>query len=159
MIKHLKFITTWGTLGVEQIDGKVAGCSLPFLATAPSQPFALLQGDDPEITEFITALFAGTHKNLPPLAPLKGTAFQQQVWQAIAAIPWGQTQTYGELAATINRPAAVRAVGTACGRNPIPLFIPCHRVIGAHGKIGGFSVGLAWKHRLLAAERGELRKS
>jgi O-6-methylguanine DNA methyltransferase len=88
----------------------------------------------------------------PPFDLSEGTAFQQAVWQAMSHIPTGQVQTYGELAAAIGKPKAVRAVGAACGANPIPVLIPCHRVIAAHGKLGGFSSGLHWKRRLLASE-------
>ena len=91
-------------------------------------------------------------ENLPSLGKLEGTAFQQAVWRAIARIPFGETQTYGELACAVGRPGACRAVANACGQNPVPLFIPCHRVVAATGKIGGFSAGLPWKTLLLASE-------
>lgn len=86
-----------------------------------------------------------------PLAP-EGTAFQQRVWGALQQIPFGETITYGELAARIGNPAAGRAVGAANGRNPIPIVIPCHRVIGAGGKLTGFGGGLEMKAWLLAHE-------
>jgi len=89
---------------------------------------------------------------LPPLDLAQGTAFQRAVWCALANIPLGQTRSYGEVAATIGRPKAVRAVGSACGANPIPLLIPCHRVLGAHHRLGGFGGGLDWKRKLLAVE-------
>ena len=90
-------------------------------------------------------------ETLPPL-DLKGTPFQKAVWQALQDIPLGQTRSYGEIARVIGRPKATRAVGGACGANPIPLLVPCHRVLAANGKIGGFSGGLDWKRRLLACE-------
>ena len=89
---------------------------------------------------------------LPPLDVVAGTAFQRDVWRAMQAVPWGKTTSYAELARRIGRPKAVRAVGGACGANPIPVFIPCHRVLAADGKLGGFSGGLDWKRTLLAAE-------
>jgi len=89
---------------------------------------------------------------LPPLDLSAGTVFQQQVWNALRRIPVGQTFSYGEVAKAIGRPKAVRAVGGACGANPIPVLIPCHRVLAAGGKIGGFSGGLDWKRTLLARE-------
>lgn len=91
-------------------------------------------------------------KDLPPLDVSRGTEFQQQVWQAMRKIGFGRTSTYGELARAIGRPKAVRAVGGACGANPIPVLIPCHRVVAGGGRLGGFSGGLDWKRRLLGAE-------
>ena len=67
-------------------------------------------------------------------------------------IPYGATQTYGELALRIGKPGASRAVGTACGRNPLPVLVPCHRVVASGGKLGGFSAGLSWKYTLLNLE-------
>lgn len=85
------------------------------------------------------------------VAALPGTEFQRQVWSAIAQIPWGRTITYKELAESVGKPKAFRAVANACGANPLPLFIPCHRVLGAHD-LGGFSAGLELKKILLLAE-------
>ena len=87
---------------------------------------------------------------------LRGTEFQCDVWNAIAKIPYGQTISYGELAATIKRPKATRAVGQATGANPVPIIIPCHRVIGTTGNLVGFGGGLPLKERLLGLERGTL---
>ncbi|UCG86388.1 MAG: methylated-DNA--[protein]-cysteine S-methyltransferase [Gemmatimonadota bacterium] len=81
-----------------------------------------------------------------------GSEFSQRVWRAVQAIPYGETITYGELARRIGNRKAVRAVGTANGRNPLPLVIPCHRVVAAGGKLGGYGGGLQLKHRLLALE-------
>jgi methylated-DNA-[protein]-cysteine S-methyltransferase len=86
----------------------------------------------------------------------EGTAFQQKVWAALQTIPYGVTITYKELAERINNPAAVRAVGSANGANPIPIVIPCHRVIGADGTLTGFGGGLALKEQLLTLEGGYL---
>jgi len=89
---------------------------------------------------------------LPPLDVSVGTAFQQRVWSALRKIGCGQTQSYGEIAQAIGKPKAVRAVGGACGANPIPVLVPCHRVLAANRKLGGFSGGLNWKRTLLARE-------
>ena len=86
-----------------------------------------------------------------PLAP-RGTPFQQSVWQALADIPFGELRSYRDIARTIGRPAAVRAVGAANGRNPLPIVVPCHRVIGSNGKLTGFAGGLEAKRRLLVLE-------
>ena len=91
-------------------------------------------------------------RHLPPLDLSAGTSFQQQVWALLRQIPPGQTRTYAELAIALQRPRAARAVGNACGANPIPLLIPCHRVLPRGGGLGGFSGPLEWKQRLLASE-------
>lgn len=88
---------------------------------------------------------------LPPLDPV-GTEFQKKVWRALRKIPLGKTRSYGDIATQIGQPRAVRAVGGACGANPIPVLVPCHRVLAANNKIGGFSGGLDWKRTLLARE-------
>jgi len=100
----------------------------------------------------LRAYFAGGRKAFDlPLAP-RGTEFQRSVWSALLEIPYGQTTTYSAIAETISRPAAVRAVGAANGANPIPIIIPCHRVIGANGSLTGFGGGLDVKRTLLALE-------
>lgn len=89
---------------------------------------------------------------LPPLDLTSGTEFQRRVWELLCAIGPGQTSTYGEIAHRLGRPGAMRAVGGACGANPVPVLVPCHRVLAANRKIGGFSGGAAWKEKLLARE-------
>lgn len=98
----------------------------------------LLQGDKPAA--------------LPPLDWRGQTEFRRQVWRVMAKIPPGKTRSYGEIAAAIGHPKASRAVGGACGANPIPVLVPCHRVLAANQKIGGFSGGREWKRRLLDRE-------
>ncbi|HET6209766.1 MAG TPA: methylated-DNA--[protein]-cysteine S-methyltransferase, partial [Jatrophihabitans sp.] len=87
-----------------------------------------------------------------------GTPFQQRVWQRLRQIPLGQTSTYGELAAEIGQPAAVRAVGMANGRNPISIIVPCHRVVGSTGALTGYAGGLAAKRWLLEHERAGVER-
>ena len=100
----------------------------------------------------LNAYFAGELRRFDlPLAP-EGTPFQREVWSALTAIPYGETVSYGGLARRLGRPAASRAVGAANGRNPIPIVVPCHRVIGADGSLTGFGGGLAIKRRLLDLE-------
>lgn len=100
----------------------------------------------------LNAYFAGqlTQFDLP-LSP-EGTAFQRAVWAQLCQIPYGQTCTYGEIAARMGRPRAARAVGMANHRNPLPILIPCHRVIGASGELTGYAGGLEKKQTLLALE-------
>ncbi|HMP84583.1 MAG TPA: methylated-DNA--[protein]-cysteine S-methyltransferase [Verrucomicrobiota bacterium] len=98
------------------------------------------------------ALMGRPPRMLPPLDLSRGTAFQQRVWAALMKIPRGQTRSYGEIARMSGNEKAARAVGGACGANPIPVFIPCHRVLAADHKLGGFSGGLEWKRQLLWRE-------
>ena len=86
---------------------------------------------------------------------IRGTAFQKDVWQALLRIPFGETRTYGELARQLGKPEASRAVGAANGRNPLSIVVPCHRVIGASGKLTGFAGGLEAKAHLLDLESGQ----
>lgn len=96
--------------------------------------------------------FAGAYVEFGfPLAPA-GTAFQRSVWDALRSIPYGHTVSYAQIATRVGRPAAVRAVGAANGRNPIAILIPCHRVIGANGTLTGYAGGLDRKQALLALE-------
>jgi methylated-DNA-[protein]-cysteine S-methyltransferase len=100
----------------------------------------------------LQAYFAGELERFElPLAP-RGTAFQHSVWDAVGEIPYGTTTTYSELAARLGRPSACRAVGAANGRNPLPVIVPCHRVVGATGALTGYGGGLHRKQLLLALE-------
>jgi len=106
-----------------------------------------------EAREQIGAYFRGERKTFDlPLAP-EGTPFQQTVWNALREIPYGRTITYGELARRIGQPTASRAVGAANGRNPLPIIVPCHRVIGSNGELTGFRGGIHLKAGLLELEQ------
>ncbi len=96
--------------------------------------------------------FSGKRKSFTVKLDFKGTEFQKKVWAALLTIPFGETRSYGEVAKQIQNPKAVRAVGGANGKNPIPIIAPCHRVIGSTGKLTGFGGGLEAKARLLALE-------
>ena len=110
-----------------------------------------------EVTRQLRAYFAGKLERFDlPLAP-EGTSFQQKVWRELCKIPYGETISYGELARRIGNPNASRAVGLANGSNPIPIIIPCHRVIGSNGKLTGYGGGLPIKEKLLALEKRQLR--
>lgn len=101
--------------------------------------------------------FSGRRQQFELELDPSGTEFQRQVWWALADIPYGETSTYGKQAATIGRPAAVRAVGSANGRNPLSIVLPCHRIVGADGALTGFAAGIDAKRWLLdheAANRG-----
>src|SRR4030095_13402214 len=100
----------------------------------------------------LNTLYGRPVAEYPPLDLSVGTDFQQRVWQVLKRIACGKTLSYGEVADEIGDRQAVRAVGRACGANPIPVLIPCHRVLASKQKIGGFSGGLDWKRKLLARE-------
>ena len=146
---------------------------MPFISyNSPVGPLSLFQEDDAIIAldwgwppqEESTPLLEQARDQLAdyflkkrrqfdlPLQPLGGSAFQTKVWQALTAIPWGQTVTYGQLAQQLE--TSPRAIGTAVGRNPLPILIPCHRVLGAHGHLGGYSGldGVETKQALLRLE-------
>ena len=102
--------------------------------------------------EQLASYFAGRLRRFAvPLDP-RGTPFQRQVWAALAAIPYGETRSYGAVAAAIGQPTASRAVGAANGRNPVSIIVPCHRVVGSGGGLTGFAGGLEAKRRLLSLE-------
>jgi methylated-DNA-[protein]-cysteine S-methyltransferase len=97
--------------------------------------------------------FSGKRKDFSLDLDLRGTQFQKNVWEALLAIPFGETRSYGELAKQLGNPRATRAVGAANGRNPISIIVPCHRVIGSSGKLTGFAGGLDAKSHLLNLEK------
>lgn len=96
--------------------------------------------------------FAGARTRFTVPLHLEGTVFQKQAWAAMRRIPYGKTISYARQARAIGRPRATRAVGTANGSNPVPIIVPCHRVIASDGSLGGYALGLAMKRRLLALE-------
>ena len=127
---------------------EAAVTAIRFGADGAQDASPLLDAAEAQLREY----FAGTWRTFDlPLAP-RGTAFQQRVWAALRAIPYGETRTYGELAAAIGSPSASRAVGMANHHNPISIVIPCHRVIGANGTLTGYTGGLEIKRKLLALE-------
>jgi methylated-DNA-[protein]-cysteine S-methyltransferase len=101
--------------------------------------------------------FAGKRQQFELSLEPAGTTFQQEVWTSLRAIPFGQVRSYQDIATTVGRPRAVRAVGAANGRNPIPIIVPCHRVIGSDGSLTGFAGGLEIKKRLLKREGALLK--
>lgn len=112
------------------------------------------QTDTPflEVRRQLSAYFKGELRQFDLPLFLTGTAFQKSVWRYLPTIPYGETQSYGQLAATLERPKASRAVGAANGSNPLPIILPCHRVIGGNGSLTGFGGGLPTKEYLLTHE-------
>ena len=140
-MQTLKIQTTWGKLTLTLKGDQVVLCALPLLTETPREAFSI---NGFHCLEDLLQTF-------PNLGQPEGTEFQRAVWRELTTIPRGQTRTYGQIAKAIGRPQAVRAVGSACGANPLPLFIPCHRVTAKNG-LGGFGSGLPWKKLLLELE-------
>ena len=105
-----------------------------------------------QATHQLSEYFDGDRTSFDVPLDLRGTTFQEAAWRALGDIPYGSTRSYGEQAALIGRPKAVRAIGQANGRNPVPIVLPCHRVIGADGSLTGFGGGLDLKTQLLQHE-------
>ena len=118
----------------------------------PKPDHPLLRRAEQELAEYFTG--KRTAFDLPLAA--RGTAFQRSVWRAIAAVPFGRTIAYGELAVRAGRPRSVRAAGAATGRNPWAVVVPCHRIVGADGTLTGYAGGLDRKRALLALEAGQV---
>ncbi len=109
-----------------------------------------------EVQRQLAEYFAGERREFDLVLAPQGTDFERAVWKELEKIPFGETRTYGEIAGILGRPGAARAVGRANGANPIPIVVPCHRVIGADGSLTGFGGGLEVKSRLLELEGGSL---
>jgi AraC family transcriptional regulator of adaptative response/methylated-DNA-[protein]-cysteine methyltransferase len=118
-------------------------------------PAAQMNEPDAQTNSFLSRVIAGIESPAQPIEvpiDIAGTAFQQKVWRALRNIPRGSTTTYAELASAIGHPSAARAVGTACGANPVAVVIPCHRVITSDGRISGYRWGVERKRLLLERE-------
>ncbi|HEX6985171.1 MAG TPA: methylated-DNA--[protein]-cysteine S-methyltransferase [Planctomycetaceae bacterium] len=158
------------SLGIVLIAATERGVCLVLLGDEPQPlvrslrrrfPTADLREDDPGVIAWASKVVAGWDSPGEPCdLPLdvRGTAFQRQVWEALRAIPPGKTSTYSEIARRIGRPNAVRAVGNACGANPVAPLIPCHRVLASDGTLGGYGFGLERKRALLERERASHRE-
>ena len=114
----------------------------------PSEQHPVLVEAERQLGEY----FAGSRKTFSIALDMRGTPFQKNVWEALLAIPFGETRSYGQLAKQLGNPHATRAVGAANGRNPVSIIVPCHRVIGSSGKHTGFAGGLETKAHLLSLE-------
>ena len=154
-MKNIYFYTvSIGTIGIVEQDGAIIGAyfqgeTVP--ADAEMNETPLLREAGQQLSEYLD----GKRKQFSlPLAPV-GTDFQRTVWNALIAIPYGETRTYAQIAQQIGSSKAARAVGLANNRNPIPIIIPCHRVIGADGSLVGYAGGLEMKRFLLALEQGQ----
>lgn len=144
------FSTPFGPMALAGEAGAITHLYLPSSPTTRlvSHPTPLLLEGERQLLEYLS----GQRKTFDlPLNP-QGTPFQKRVWQALEAIPWGETRTYRDMAQAVDSPRGFRAVGMANHHNPIPIFIPCHRVVGADGSLTGYAGGLELKQALLALE-------
>lgn len=143
--------TSIGKIGMEEEDGYITRLYLPNDNIPPDNGTY----EPPVISRAFAQLelyLSGRLREFTlPLRP-EGTAFMQKVWRKLGEVPYGHTASYQDIAAAIGSPKAARAVGQANHRNPIPIFIPCHRIIGAHGDLTGYGGGLAMKKKLLGLE-------
>ncbi len=144
---------------IVQGDGEfITGLYLPQHKGWDGPDAARIQSASPfvAVRQQLAEYFAGERQQFDVPLKLAGTPFQQRVWQELVRIPYGTTITYVELARRVGKPTASRAVGNANGRNPISILVPCHRVIGANGKLTGYAGGIDKKQSLLAWERAAL---
>jgi len=155
---YTKLESPLGTLLLEANDSGL--CALSFAGSKrAARPHPGATQDDAPFAETIRQLqayFRGELKDFDLPLALIGTPFQLRVWQRLRAIPFGETISYGQLAKQIGKPKAARAVGLANGSNPIPIIVPCHRVIGSNGHLTGYGGGLSIKEKLLAFESRQL---
>ncbi len=143
--------TKFGRLGIAALDEAITEirfCNAPAFLNIEERETPVLREAAKQLNEY----FDGQRRDFSLPVTLEGTKFQRAVWHALATIPYGETRSYQELAAQIGNPKACRAVGNANNRNPIPILIPCHRVIGAGGGLVGYAGGLELKRDLLNIE-------
>ncbi len=151
-MKHLFLASPLGTLKLVSAAGCLVRIEFP---GAQREDAGRESTSDPALRacgEQLSAYFAGRRKAFELPLAAHGTEFQHSVWQALQAIPYGELRSYRDIAESIGRPRAVRAVGAANGRNPLPIVVPCHRVIGSDGSLTGFAGGLEAKRCLLELE-------
>ena len=146
-----KFRSPVGMLTVEASDAGVCGIRFGG-GERPRPPITARTRENLEgAIRALADYFEGRPPRLPPL-DLRGTPFRREVWRELAAIPWGEVRTYGEVASRMGRPGAARAVGGANHHNPVAILVPCHRVVASGGRLGGYAGGVDVKAKLLAHE-------
>ena len=154
-MEFFQFESPIGWMGLGAEDGAIIRVYLPNSPTPRLMPRStpLLEEGRKQILEYL----AGERKQFDlPLEPT-GTPFQKKVWKALQGIPWGETCSYRDIAQAVDCPGGFRAVGMANRNNPLPILIPCHRVIGADGSLGGYAAGTDIKKALLAVEQVEVK--
>ncbi|ACG71349.1 methylated-DNA/protein-cysteine methyltransferase [Anaeromyxobacter sp. K] len=151
MTARLRYRSPVGILTVEASDEGVFGLSFGDRGPSRPGPSARARAHLEAAARALDDYFAGRPPSLPPLV-LQGSPFQQRVWDALLAIPWGDTRTYGEVAEALGAAGGARAVGGANHENPVAILVPCHRVVQARGRLGGYGGGVEVKRWLLAHE-------
>jgi AraC family transcriptional regulator of adaptative response/methylated-DNA-[protein]-cysteine methyltransferase len=160
-VRYATAVSEYGRLLVAGTDRGVCAVHLADtetelgVALRGEYPEALIEQDAESLSGWVQQILEflrGVRVRLDLPLDIQGTAFQFRVWRALQEIGYGSTRTYGEIAAAIGQPGAARAVGQACGSNPVALVIPCHRVVGSNGGLGGYGLGIERKKRLLAQE-------
>ena len=152
MIFHYTYETVLGSVTFVEEDGALLAISTHCSYEGICQETPLIKEAYRQLSEYLKGERKGF--DLPLL--IKGTTFQQQVWKALLEIPYGETRSYKQIAVAIGNPKAVRAVGMANNRNPLLIVVPCHRVIGANGKLVGYGAGIEKKEFLLRLEKSLL---
>jgi O-6-methylguanine DNA methyltransferase len=167
-IYYTKLASPWSPLFLAGTEEGVCSCefinnkdiSSLLSRLQKSNHHALIKEDHQPLAPAVDCLsryFAGEPEQLDHSLDLQGSQFEMLVWTSLRQIPMGKVATYGDIAVRIGRPGGARAVGQACGRNPVVLFVPCHRVVAANGGLGGFGSGLSLKQALLDHEGASLR--
>ena len=148
--------TTNRGLCAVRLGDRVAALAAELRAEFPDAALARDDAALAEVAAIVSDLAAGRRRAEAATLPLdvQATAFRRRVWEALRRIPFGETRSYGQIAAAVGAPGAARAVGTACAANPVAVVVPCHRVVGSDGSLHGYAYGLARKRRLLDAEAG-----
>ena len=160
--EELEMDSPLGTLRIGATDRGV--CGIAFVTPSPDRPARTGDPDTSATSRHLLKLaeeqlreyFAGDRSSFSVPLDLSGTGFQRAVWRQLVDIPFGRTTTYGELAAALGSPGAYQAVGSANGRNPVAIMVPCHRVVGRKGKLTGYAGGIDRKQWLLRHEGGTL---
>jgi methylated-DNA-[protein]-cysteine S-methyltransferase len=152
--RHALVESPIGPLALVEENGALAALSVEGARQGPVPDSFGARDDDvlPHVREQLDDYFAGRLQEFDADVVLHCTPFQVRVWHALAQVPYGTTGTYGQLARTIGAPRAAQAVGAANGRNPVSLLVPCHRIIGANGRLTGYAGGMARKEYLLRLE-------
>ena len=155
-LSHFSYRTPFGFVTIQVSDDAVERLVFGKATLAGSEhPTELSNRAANELQEY----FAGKRRLFDVPLRLEGTPFQRQVWEALQRIPYGQTRSYGEVAASIGHPGASRAVGQANNRNPLPIFVPCHRVVASDGSLAGYAFGTKMKRFLLDLEASHAGKA
>lgn len=152
-MKELRYSRMESPIGELLLVAGDAGLrAIGFQGSQPRPEWERRDGSLREVARQLGAYFAGELRDFDLPLDTRGTPFQHDVWRELRRIPFGRSSTYSEIARRIGRPSAVRAVGAANGRNPLPIIVPCHRVVGSDGKLTGYAGGLPIKEFLLRLE-------